>query len=50
MHVRTLDCKPVPQDLLHLEYDPQGVHWPAFDVKADIDPTLSPKKMYRTLS
>lgn len=49
MHLRTLDCNPDPQDLLHLEYDPHCVHTPWIEAWAEFDPTLSFKQLTRSL-
>lgn len=49
MHLRTLDCNPDPQDLLHLEYDPHCVHTPWIEAWAEFDPTLSSKNKIKDM-
>lgn len=49
MHLRTLDCNPDPQDLLHLEYDPHCVHTPWIEAWAEFDPTLSSKNKMKDM-
>ena len=49
MQLRTLDCIPDPQDLLHLEYDPHCVHTPWIEAWAEFDNTFSSKNKMKDM-